>query len=313
MTDQATLAAADQASRRWTAPAPGAIRPGSTAHKTAFCGMLLETHNRYKPSISDWPELEPAARDRVAGLPFWNLAVQTEVKAKIRVLSYADMIQDPLLREAIELMGFEEGRHKNVLSNLAAAYDIELAPDLDYPRPDDPEWAFMLTGFGECVDSFFGFGLFAVALRSSFFPPELVNTLEPVMQEEARHILFFVNWVAWHRHNLPWFRRLGFWAKIARAWIQLARQRIAMARGSVAAPRNNNFIATGHKAVSNVDLSIATLFDICLEENERRFAGYDPRLLRPLAVPRFVRLARRAMRIYGVFKPRASRGSNTAA
>jgi hypothetical protein len=301
MTDEAMLAAADAAARRWAAPAPGGIRPGSEAHKTAFCRMLLETHNPYKPSVIDWPPLDREARDRLVSLPIWDIAVQTEGRAKIRVLSYAERIRDPLLRKAIELDGFEEGRHKEVLSNLVAAYDVELAPEPEYVPPRHPEWAFMTTGFSECIDSFFAFGLFAVARRSGFFPPELVDTFEPVMQEEARHILFFVNWVAWHRRNLAWWRRPWFRAKIVGVWIRLVRERIDIARGVGSgkgddAAQDNNFTLTGSKAVSNIDLSLRALLDICLAENDRRLAGYDPRLLRPMTVPRLARFVRWFMR-----------------
>jgi hypothetical protein len=38
------------------------------------------------------------------------------------------------------------------------------------------------------------------------------------------------------------------------------------------------------------------VLDICLSEHERRFAGYDPRLLRPQLMPRLMRFARRFMR-----------------
>src|SRR5262249_49099324 len=142
-----------------------------------------------------WPALSEEARARLTGLPIWDIAVQTEGKAQLRVQSYADLIADPLLNKAIALNAFEEGRHKRVLSNLVAAYGIALAPEPDYARPRNPEWAFMVTGFSECIDSFFAFGLFELAKRSGFFPPDLVDTFEPVIQEEGRHILFFVNWV----------------------------------------------------------------------------------------------------------------------
>ena len=61
--------------------------------------------------------LDADARDRLVGLPIRDIAVQTEGKARLRVLSYADLVDDPLLRQAVELDGFEEGRHKEVLSN----------------------------------------------------------------------------------------------------------------------------------------------------------------------------------------------------
>ena len=307
MLDDTTLNAADVAARHWTAAGIDPIVPGTEAHKTAFCRMLLDTHNRYKPAVIDWPALEPEARDRLIALPIWDIAVQTEGKACERVLGYAETIADPLLREAIELDGFEEGRHKQVLSNLVEAYGIRLAPEPKYVRPRDREWAFMVTGFSECIDSFFAFGLFALAHRSGFFPRALVDTFEPVMQEEGRHILFFVNWAAWHRRRLPLWRRPWFVLRVLAVWAFLIWERIGIARGVGATAaedqpttaQDNNFTLNGSKAVGNVDVSPAELLGICLAENERRLSGYDPRLLRPQVVPRLMRCAHRLLRWRG--------------
>jgi len=166
-----------------------------------------------------------------------------------------------------------------------------------------------VTGFSECIDSVFAFGLFALAKRSGFFPPALVDTFEPVMQEEGRHILFFVNWVAWHRCNLPLWRRPIFSAKILGVWAFLIWERIGLARGfggagdgeGAMAPQDNNFTLTGSKSVSAADLSPGALIDVCLAENDRRLSGYDPRLLRPAVVPRLLRFVR-------CFLPRANSG-----
>jgi hypothetical protein len=299
--DPAAVGAADRAARNWTADAAGPIILGSDEHKQAFCRMLLDTHNPYRPSVVDWPILEPEARDRLARLPIWDIAMQTEGNATLRVLSYAETVTDPLLREAIEVDGFEESRHKLVLSNLVQAYGIHLAPEPEYRRPRHPEWAFLLAGLCECVDTFFAFGLFALAKQSGFFPPELVDTFEPVVQEEGRHILFFVNWVTWHRRNLPRWRRFLFAAKISSAWAFLIWERIGIARGiggqrTGSGSQDNNFVFTGSKAIGSANISAATVVDVCLSEHDRRFSGYDPRLLRPNTMPRIMRLARRFMR-----------------
>jgi len=281
----------------------GPIRFGSDAHKILFCRTLLDTFNPYKPAVIDWPELDPATRDRLVTLPIWDIAVQTEGKARLNVASYAQVTRDPLLRKAIELNAFEEGRHKHVLSNLIAAYGIELAPEPGYVVRGNPEWAFMVTGYSECIDSFFAFGLFESAKRSGFFPEELVDTFEPVIQEEARHILFFVNWAAWHRRTMPLWRRPFFELKVLAVWLFLVWERIGIARSvESGAQQDHNFTVTGAKSVGN-DIDVGGLIDLCLAENERRMSLYDDRLLRPFAVPALARFARRFIR------PRHTRGA----
>jgi hypothetical protein len=213
----------------------------------------------------------------------------------LNVCTYAESVGDALLRKAIELNGFEERRHRHVLANLVEAYGIKLAPEPVYEKPKNPEWAFMVTGYSECIDSFFAFGLFETAKRSGFFPEELVDTFEPVIQEEARHILFFVNWAAWHRRTMPLWRRPFFELKVLAVWLFLIWERIGIARSVGGAPQDNNFTVTGAKSVGD-DIDVAELIDICLAENKRRMSAYDQRLLRPFAVPALAALARRWMR-----------------
>ena len=272
-------------------PAPGTpVRIGSDAHKVLFCRTLLDSFNPYKPAVIDWPQLDPDALARLTSLPVWDIAVQTENKASRRVMSYAGFCPDPLIRRAVELNGFEEGRHRHVLANLVEAYGIALKPEQPYKQPRNAEWAFMVTGFSECIDSFFAFGLFEAARRSGFFPPTLVDTFEPVVHEEGRHILFFVNWVAWYRRNMPWWRRPLFNLKVMAIWLYLGWERMGLAK-DVGTAEETNFTVRGGEAVAEID--VAGLMDLCLAENDRRLSIYDPRLLRPTFFPRLVRFARR--------------------
>lgn len=270
------------------------VRLGSDDHLRLFCQTLLDTHDPYRPALIDWPRLDDETRDKIVSLPIWDIAVQTEGRAGMNVATYGRDISDPLLYDAIAMNAFEEKRHKIVLADMVQAYGIELEPEPEYKVPRDPEWAFMVTGYSECIDSFFGFGLFDLAKRSGFFPEELVNTFEPVMHEEGRHILFFVNWVAWHRRNMPLWRRPWFAAKIAAVWAFLIWERIGIARGMEDSEKgqDNNFTLNGSKELG-VEISFPELARICLAENDRRLGQYDQRLLRPRFVPRMMRLALR--------------------
>jgi hypothetical protein len=275
-----------------TMPGDGPIRFGSDEHKRLFCKTLLDTFNPYKPAVIDWPKLDKETENRITSLPIWDIAVQTENRAGLYVTSYADLVPDPLLRKAVELNGYEEKRHRHVLSNLVEAYGIKLAPEPAYERPKDPEWAFMVTGYSECIDSFFAFGLFDAAKRTGYFPPELVDTFEPVVHEEGRHILFFVNWVAWWRRNMPIWRRPWFELKVLAVWVFLIYERMGIASDVSNGTQDNNFTMNGAQQLG-ADIDVGQLIDVCLKENDRRLGIYDARLKRPRFVPFMARLARR--------------------
>jgi len=291
----AAMAAADRVSRYWTSTHVGALRPGSEAHKREVCRMFHETFNPYRPSIISWPKLSPEILQRVTSLPIWDVAVHTESRARLRFATYASSVDDPEVRAAVTLNAWEESRHKEVLANLVQAYGIPLASEPPFRRPRDPQWAYLLTGYCECIDSFFAFGLFELARRSGFFPPELVETFEPVIQEECRHILLFANLLAWQRANLPWWRRISFELRVAAVWAVIAWERIVLARSmdlkGDKAQLDSTFTASSANAISPVEIDVRDLMALCLKENDRRFAGYDPRLLRPTTVPRLVRFA----------------------
>ncbi len=236
-----------------------------------------------------WPALDADASARLRALPFWDVALETEDQATRDLQALARIEPDPLLRRAIDLQAFEERRHRQVLNGLTRAYDIHVAPDDAYDEPPDPEWAFLRTGYGECFDSFFAFGLFAVAHRSGFFDPALVDVFEPVIQEEARHIVFFVNWVAYCRANRPPEQRPAHVWRCASAFTRQAWRRVKTAKSAGTSAKGKDFTFESHKSFA-VDLSPRGFFALCLAENDRRMAGYDQRLLRPRFMPSFIGL-----------------------
>src|SRR3954469_21675232 len=265
--------------------ADASFRIGSEEHKHAFCRMLLDTFDPYKPAVIDWPELEPDALARITGLPFWTIAVETEDRASAHIGAQAKITADPLMREALELMAFEESRPRKVLDALVTRYGIvldELPPYVPKPRV---EWNFMSTGYGECLDSFFAFGLFELARSSGYFPPELVETFEPVIQEEGRHIVFFVNWAAYTQANTP---------LLAKPWFAAKRLMHLFLNGlsRVGIGGDQDDFATAGKESVGVDINLPQFLDLCLSENTRRMASLDPRLERPLIMPSAVKAAR---------------------
>ena len=288
---------------------------GSVEHRQLLARFFVESHVRYVPESIEWPVLEDAERERLVGLPFWQEAVSTENRTSNTVAAAAALEPDPQLRRAIELQGFEEQRHASLLVALTSHYRI---PVVRPPRfePHSLEHDFLFAGFGECFDSFFAFGLFAVARTSGYFSPALVEIFEPVVQEEARHILFFVNWVKYRRSLLPWWRRPLFRARCAWIILEQVASRAKTARSMGARPQrqrenerksegendrqganetsSDNFTLSAHQDLGE-SITLHRLLQLCLSENERRLSAYDERLARPRLVPAIAKFLYRVL------------------
>jgi hypothetical protein len=146
-------------------------------------------------------------------------------------------------------------------------------------------------GYGECFDSFFAFGLFRFAADTGFFPPKLVEVFDGVMQEEARHILFFSNWAAHRQLHLPVAQRPWFLVRrgLGVLWQAVGRVKTALQLRDTDA--GDDFTMQVPDEIG--DITLTSLASICLQENERRLAPYDARLLRPRMVPTLVGLSLR--------------------
>jgi hypothetical protein len=247
--------------------------------------MLLDTHDPYKPAIIAWPKLDGIALARLTRLPIWRLAVETEGNASARMQAMAEVSDDPLIREALALNAFEERRHKEVLAHMIRFYGIDIGPEPDYVRPRRPVWTFLRTGYGEFIDSFFAFGLFALAKHSGYFPAELVEVFEPVIQEEARHNLFYANWLAHERARCPLWRRP---AQILYRLGALAAEFFIRVHFGNKIDKDNFTMKGG--AAMGLKPGLRALLDLCLAENDRRFARYDERLVRPQMMAAMARL-----------------------
>jgi hypothetical protein len=269
------------------------LRLGSREHRDLFCGTFVATHRTYQPAHLPWPVLEADALARLRSLPFWGEALATERETGAKITAYADTVDDPVLQAALALQGREELRHAELLETLTARYEIPVVPRRVMPLSENLHQAFVDAGYGECIDSFFAFGLFALARRSGFFPEPLLTLVEPILEEEARHIVFFANWEAYTQiegGRGPKALRAG---RALRYYVRAVRRRLGAFKG---VRGGSGFTASGATDVA-IDLPHEGFLQTCLRENARRLATFEPDLLRPRLVPALVRLTLRGLRL----------------
>lgn len=244
----------------------------------------------FEPAALPWPSLDSESIDRLRAIPFWDVALQAERNAGVMVSSFAETISDPVIREAIALQGIEETRHARILDEMLTRYGIALAPaPPGNVKISKRSW--IDFGYEECIDSFFGFGIFGLARRIKFFIPELTDIFDIVLREEARHVTFFVNWIAYDRglrhRSAMVLQAIATAYGYARAVRRIVTTFAPKGRG----PKVKG-VGFGAEGVFKIfsDVTWRSFLQSCVDENDRYLSAFDPRLLRPRVLPTIARM-----------------------
>jgi hypothetical protein len=258
-------------------------RIGSPQHRDLFCRTFVETHRAFEPESLPWPRLEPRYVELLQAFPFWSFARSMEREADRMIATFAETLDDPVIRAAVELQGYEEGRHGRLLDHMLGRYEIQVpsVPLSGLPVTRDD---FVVFGFSECADSFIGFGGFALARRKQTFPNALLDIFEHILFEEARHIVFFINWWRYGEalagHTSPLSRTLAALNYHARALMHNAQG----AQGAALGQAPLELTAGGSQAILE-GVSPKTFLEEALAVNRTMMAKLDSRLLKPRIVP----------------------------
>ncbi len=266
------------------------MKLGSAAHKRLFCETFVATHRAYDPATLPWPVLDDASIAKLKAIPFWATAIGVERKAGVMVARFAESLDDTEIREAVALQGYEEARHGRLMRELFDRYGIAVTEppvgELDVRRQ-----AFVDFGYEECLDSFAGFGIFRLAREKEFLPKALLDIFSRLLEEEARHITFFVNWIAYedHRAGRTALQRLrGSLMNYGRAV-----GRLVQTFGGDAT--STGFVSTGADAIV-AEVTPAMFLEACLAENRAVMTMFPPGMIRPTVMPTLATIALTAIR-----------------
>lgn len=272
------------------------IKAGSEAHKELFCQHFMDTYQDYHPETLPWPKLDDEELQRLRSVPFWQEVYHTERRAGAIVDAFTPHVTDPAVHKALALQGFEERRHADLIRVMIERYGINATAQPLEALPADLETAFIDFGFGECVDSFLGFGAFKTARQSAFMPDKLFDIFDVLMFEETRHIVFFINYMAW-REKQRGLGRLRRTMKSLRFYGRAGNRLMGMVRRGQDANDGKDFAVTQTSMFLD-GFSFRQFVEDCYRENSRRMHVFDPDLMQPRLLPSIAAVALRGLRTW---------------
>jgi hypothetical protein len=268
------------------------MKIGSPEHRDTFCRHFMQTYTEFDPDTLPWPELDADSLQRLKSVPFWEEVFYTERRAGAIVKAFVETI-----KEAVALQGLEETRHAKLIRVMIEKYGIDAAERPLEDVTDNVETRFKDFGFGECMDSFLGFGVFKIAMANQFLPKEMFAIFETLMYEETRHIVFFVNWMAYNQARKGFLARALLPVTSFVYYMRALGRMIGTAKRGKEMNDGKEFSATQASLFLN-DFTFRRFLEDCYSENRRRMDAFEPDLLRPSFLPQLAETALGALRLW---------------
>ena len=134
-------------------------------------------------------------------------------------------------------------------------------------------------------------------MQSEFLPKELLKIFETLMYEETRHIVFFVNWMAYTEARRGWVARTILPLTSLRYYLRAVRRMAGLAKRGKDMNDGKNFAATQVSMFLD-GFNFRRFLEDCYSENSRRMSAFEPELLRPSFLPQLAETALKALRLW---------------
>ena len=117
------------------------------------------------------------------------------------------------------------------------------------------------------------------------------------MYEETRHIVFFINWMAYTEAQRGWVARTVLPLTSFHYYLRALRRMLGLARRGKEMNDGKNFAATQVSMFLD-GFNFRQFLEDCYSENSRRMSAFEPELLRPGFLPQLTETALKALRLW---------------
>ncbi|MCM1984567.1 hypothetical protein [Lyngbya confervoides] len=267
---------------------------GSYSHKKLFCELILQGDSP-NPAPLNWPELDASAQERLAEMRFWPSLYKQKVHQAQTLASFSHSASGKLLQGAIAQIGQESQAQADFIRDLCQQYQLpSLAPP--GPSPLRGEAGFKRSLYNANLELFLGSGLLGLLRQAQYLPTPLLELWASQLQIQARHVMFLANWLVFQtqvrqKPEYESFGAVAIWHQ--RRWLWELLQRT----------HRNEYDDTLPESPTQADRllgqwTFSQILSACQHSYAVQFSAFDPRLVRPLLLPRLAQAYIRMVRFW---------------